>query len=313
MGNNPRHIPSPDLLSLVSIRCIQARYLLRPSPRLNALIIGVLAKAQQKYGVDVFAPTVLSNHGHYLVRFVDAEQQARFMHFVDGNIAREAGRLHEWRGKFWGEPFAPSLVAPDEPSQLEALRYILSQGCKENLVSRPQDWPGVNAASILLSGRNPKGIWVNRTELYEARRRKRGRNKVRPVDFEDEVELKISQLPCWAHLSPEAYLARIQDLVDEVIEETKTRHEKDGTRPLGRRKVLRFHPHHLPSRAKFSRLPIVRASSRKVRKKYQDAYRIFLSAYRQASAKLLAGVENVSFPAGCFPPGLPFVATRLPP
>ncbi len=235
------------------------------------------------------------------------------MHFVDGNIAREVGRLHGWKGKFWGQPFSSSIVANNEASQIKMLRYVLEQGCKEGLVTRPQDWPGVHAASILLSGRNPKGIWVNRTALYEARRRKGNQGKVRVVDFEEEVELEISQLPCWAELSPEEYRRRIADMVQEIEERTVARHREEGSQSLGRHAVLRQDPHHQPGTAKKSRLPIVHAASEAVRKRYIEAYRIFLDAYRSASKKLREGELDVLFPEGCFPPGLPFVQAHGPP
>lgn len=297
----------------VSIRCIQARFLLRPSERVNKLILGVLAKAQKKYDVPVFAPTFLSNHGHLLLWFRDAEHQAKFMHFVDGNIAREIGREHGWRGKFWGKPFSSSIVANDEASQVTMLRYVLEQACKEGLVARPQDWPGVHAASILLSGRNPKGTWVNRTALYEARRRKKNREKIRAIDFEEELELEISQIPCWAELSAEEYRARIAELVREIEERTAARYRSEGGRPLGRRAVLRQDPHHQPDSAKASRLPIVIAAGRELREKYLEAYRIFVRAYRAAAKRLKAGELTVPFPEGCFPPARPFLRAHGPP
>ena len=37
------------------------------------------------------------------------------------------------------------------------------------------------------------------------------------------------------------------------------------------------------------------------------AYRLFVEAYREAAARLLAGDLAVEFPPGCFPPAPPFV------
>lgn len=118
MAHTLCYVPSPGQTVLVSVRCFQARFLLRPSERVNKLILGVLAKAQEKYQVPIFAPSFLSNHGHLLAWFRDAEHQAKFMHFVDGNIAREVGRHHRWKGKFWDQPFSSSLVADDEAWQV---------------------------------------------------------------------------------------------------------------------------------------------------------------------------------------------------
>ena len=61
------------------------------------------------------------------------------------------------------------LLARAEDS--ERLAYILSHGCKENLVARPQDWPGVHCVTALVSGQPIEGTWFDRTKEWEARRR----------------------------------------------------------------------------------------------------------------------------------------------
>jgi hypothetical protein len=44
-----------------------------------------------------------------------------------------------------------------------------------------------------------------------------------------------------------------------------------------------------------------------VRRELWNAYALFVAAYRDAAEKLRAGVRNVAFPIGSFPPALPFV------
>lgn len=38
-----------------------------------------------------------------------------------------------------------------------------------------------------------------------------------------------------------------------------------------------------------------------------DAYALFVAAYRAAAEKLRAGIRDVAFPIGSFPPALPFM------
>ncbi|MFL6236966.1 MAG: hypothetical protein ACJ76N_27805 [Thermoanaerobaculia bacterium] len=45
-----------------------------------------------------------------------------------------------------------------------------------------------------------------------------------------------------------------------------------------------------------------------MRRELWDAYALFVAAYRDAAEKLRAGVRNVVFPAGSFPPALPFAS-----
>jgi hypothetical protein len=51
----------------ITIRTVQGRLLLRPSEELNALVVGVLGRAQEMYNIAVHAVFVASNHFHLIV------------------------------------------------------------------------------------------------------------------------------------------------------------------------------------------------------------------------------------------------------
>jgi len=204
--------PNGEFLAEITQRCLLGFFLLRPSDRLNALIAGVIAKAQAKYPVKVIALSFLSSHYHLIISSKNQEILSTFMNFVSSNTAREAGRLHGWRGKLWARRFDCVAITDEEKIQVARLKYVLAQGTKEGLVSSPRYWPGLNTARALLGGKSLKGIWIDRTVLYRARQRKGGR-RARPIDFEKEVAVRLSQIPCWAHLLPEVYRQRILELV----------------------------------------------------------------------------------------------------
>ena len=92
-----RFVPA-DALVEVTCRTLHGRFLLRPSRNLNEIVLGILGRAVRLYGMKLCAFVYLSNHAHLLLRPADAQQLARFMGFVNGNLAKEAGRLHRWRG-----------------------------------------------------------------------------------------------------------------------------------------------------------------------------------------------------------------------
>ena len=48
------------------------------------------------------------------------------MRFFQGNVAKEAGWLHRWRGKLWASRYEASIVDSDEAVQVARLRYVLS-------------------------------------------------------------------------------------------------------------------------------------------------------------------------------------------
>ncbi len=110
------------------MRTIQGRFLLRPSDELNELVIGVLGRAQEKYAMAIHGFVAMGNHVHLLCSPRHAAHLAAFMGFVASNIAREAGRLHDWRERFWRRRYVAIVVA-DETAQVARLKYILRNGC----------------------------------------------------------------------------------------------------------------------------------------------------------------------------------------
>ena len=301
-----RFIPPGGALVLVTHRCQQARFLLTPSRRLNQLAKAILARAAKRAGVEVVAVVVFGNHIHLLLRVPNTHAMAQFMNYFAGNLAREAGRLHGWSGKFWHRQYSYSVVADDEPSQVQVLRYLLSHGCKEDLVASPMHWPGLHPASMILEGQVHRGVWVNRTGLCRAKNNR----PVSPPKLEDyeEVEiLELAQLPCWADLPWEEYQAKVASLVQDIEEETRARHRRKGTRPLGRKKVLAQNPRRAPNQPKKGPAQLIISASQAVKAAFEEAYRQVVAAYLAASAKLRAGDRTVQFPEGTFPPALAYV------
>jgi len=256
--------------------------------------------------VKVIALAFLSNHYHLTLASKDQEALSAYLNFVSSNTAREAGRLHGWRGTVWARRFDCVAITNEEAAQVARLRYILSQGVKEGLVASPRHWPGLSSARAHLRGQDLKGIWVDRMALYRARRKKRG-DKLRPNDFEDEVTVRLSQLPCWAHLLPEDYQPRIHDWIGEIEKEAAAHHAQQGTRTAGRKAVLRQSPHHRPKKLKSSPRPLVHAASKAARKFYVEAYRLFVQAFRAASERFRTGDSGAKYPIGSFPPAAAFV------
>lgn len=291
----------------ITLRCIQGRYLLRPSKRLNALVIGVLARAQGQTEVKVHGCAFMSNHAHLLVSVTSQKQLSTFMNLVNSNVAREVNRLHDWSEKFWSGRYGSTAIVGGVKVEVARLRYLLSQGTKEGLVDSPLRWPGVHCAKALASGKDLKGTWVDRTRLHRARQSSPP-ERVRPIDFEEQLTLRLSPLPCWAHLGKVQYRQQVRSLIREI--ETSARLSREGGRVAGRRSVLRMNPHHRPKELETSPIPIVQAATREVRLAFLEAYRLFTKAFRAAADSLRQGNRGAIFPVGSFPPGMPFVEAR---
>ena len=302
MARPLRYLPPDCPLVEVTSRTVHGRMLLRPSKELNRRVLGVLARAARFYDIGVCAFIYLSNHCHLLLRPRDACELARFMNYLNSNIAREAGRLHRWRERFWGRRYRPVPISFEPEAQVARLRYLLEQGCKEGLVMRPEEWPGASSVCALLDGSPLSGIWYDRTAEYWAR--KRG-EAVEPGRFASAESLRLSPIPCWDELSGEDVQRRIGEMVAEITSETRARHRQEKTRPLGVRRILRQDPHHQPRRVARSAAPRFHAATWQVRRMLEAMYRAFRDAYRDAMERLRAGRRPDRFPShGIPPPGV---------
>ena len=120
--------------------------------------------------------------------------------------------------------------------------------------------------------------------------------------------MTLSPLPCWKHLSEEKRRRLIADLVAEIELEAAVNRRRTGSQVLGASAVRRQHPFNRPAKPKRSPAPLFHAASKAARQELYAAYGWFVVAFREAAEKLRAGDRTVSFPAGSFPPALPFVA-----
>ena len=171
MARRLRFIPEGGALVEVTCRTVHGRFLLKPSQRLNQIIAGVLGRAQRKYPVDVIECAFLSNHYHLLLWVPHAHRLAAFMSYFNGNLAREAGRLANWREKFWSRRYQAIVVSDEPHAQIGRLEYLLSHGVKEGFVRTPTEWPGVHSAKADISGKPLQGIWIDRSKAYWASER----------------------------------------------------------------------------------------------------------------------------------------------
>ena len=262
--------------------------------------------AQKRYGGEVHAFIVMASHLHLLATFRDTKQMADFMRFFTRKVSIEVKKIRDWPDRVFPEPYSHIELAQEEVTELQRLRYVLANGCKEGLVLSPLDWPGASSTEALVLGKRAEGIWLDRTGLCKARARRGGRY-VKEAEFEEPVELELSPLPSQAHLSAERYREWVIDIVRDIEEETLAMHRAAGSAPLGRGEVCRRDPHRrqavIPKRPR----PWCHAVNREARLAVKRAIAVILAAYREAAELLRQGIKNVRFPAGTFPPGLPFV------
>jgi REP element-mobilizing transposase RayT len=292
----------------VTSRTVHGRFLLRPSPEVNDIILGVLGRAQRLFPVDLFAFVFLANHFHLLMRVLSALRMSQFTGYLKGNLAKELGRLHDWREKFWGRRYHSASIADSESAQEKHFKYILSNGCKEGLVDSPLEWPGVTSAPALVRGETTlEGHWYDRTAQYRARRG--GERKI--VTSVETV--RLSPLPYLEGLSADERRQYMEDAVRDVEEQTREQRAEEKRPSLGVPAILKRDPHDKPESFQRSPAPLFHASTLEEYLAMKEARETITAAYRHAAERLRRGEDNVRFPEGTFPPPQPFVQMRAPP
>ena len=317
MPRGPRYLP-PGWSVEVTTRTTCGFYLLPANPQFARIMVGVLGRAQEKYPVQIHAAVAASNHYHLILTPADTEQLADFMEFVNGNLAREAGRLTGWHGSFWADRYHLIPISPEPEALVERLRYVLSNTVKENLVARVADWEGLHCAEALIDGKPMAGMWYDRAVEYEVHRqaeRKATRNgsPIEPVkrgDFMMPYELKLAPLPCWANLPRAEIRKRVAQMVVDIETAAAQLREQLGSELVGMEKIRHQNPLERPPRSKNSPKPLCHAASKDMRERFRQTYRAFVVMFQEASLRLKFGnVTAAIFPKGSFPPNLPFTRT----
>ena len=312
--------PGGQALVEVSNRTIQGRFLLLPTPEVKDLILGVVGRAQRMYQMQICLLVFLSNHYHMLLIPRDAEHLASFMNFVGGEIGRKISRLHGWNASVWAGRYRPILISDEEEVQLARFRYLLSQGVKEGLVNRPEDWIGVHGVDAWLEGKPLEGHWFDQTRASEAARRG---EEVRRERFSVPERVSLTPLPCWSAAG--MCRKRIRQVIRSLVEEVSlwTRAEQRlsksrgscpsaepvaGERADGQRiaRLLSSSVDHRPPSMKKTPCPVFIARSKGTVDRYRESLTAFWVSYREASRALRSGARGVRFPPGSFPPAGPF-------
>lgn len=302
MPRPPRlHIQHRPLMEFCNRVC-QGFGLLLPDPELNLLIVGALAKSQEQFPMPIHGGQILGGHFHLLGSPADVRQQAGFMALFTRRLSLIVGRRHAWQGSIFPSRYRATEISIEEKAQAARLKYVLGNGCKEGLVASPLDWPGVPFAESLVTGRPLQGIWIDHEALYAARRRGQ---TVSERDFTRSIELRLTPLPCWAHLSRHGQQHAVRELVRAIEKETASMHQVDRTLPAGPKRVVAADPW-IKRPLQAVPCPWVYARSREMAVLLREGLKVKVAAYRKAAERLRSGDRTVQFPPNCFPPSLPF-------
>ncbi len=279
----PRQI-LPGTTYLVTRRCSERRFFLRPSEITNAVFGYLLAVAASRYQIIIHAYCVLSNHFHLVVTD-PAARLPEFHRYLDGLVARAVNSsLGRWEA-FWDPDSYSAVRLETDAAVFEKIVYVLANPVAARLVRRGREWPG---------------LWSDPDEIGQAAMR---------CDRPDGFFREAGPMPSSATLRLEAPPgfegdSAFREKLGRALREEEDRiaDEQAGMRRsfVGPTRVMARNPFARPAPIEVRRNPDPRVACRDRWKRVEALARIgeFVRDYRQALARWRAGFRDVVFPCG---------------
>jgi putative transposase len=280
----PRQV-LPGTTWLLTRRCTQRQFLLRPDEVINNAFLYCLIEAAIEFEIVLLLSQMMSNHHHTV--FYDPKGNAiEFMHRLHTNFAKVVNAYRGRSEAMWSSdpPSLVELVGLD--TIVDKLIYTATNPVKDGLVGTVHEWPGPKTVRAFLNGRILKAT--------------------RPWHiFREDGEMPAEVM---AELSIPEQLGDHDEIVERVragIADVEAKfaaaRARDGTRVVGRRSVLRRSWDSSPMTVEPRRVIRPRVAAR------DEASRIaalkrnadFQIRYRIARQRWLEG-EPAVFPAGTY-------------
>ena len=243
----------------------------------------MLALASERYGVQVHAYCVMSNHYHLVVTDDDARLPA-CLQYLDALVARAInsllGRKEDF---FWGPDSFSAVELAGPEAIIDKASYTLANPVAAGLVRSAHRWPG---------------LWSSPTAMKAG-----SLEALRPTHFFDQkggmpevVMLKLTAPPGFP--TAEAFLEQLMDSLAE--REAEAWKKVPGF--LGVARVLSQKVTARPRSAESRRglNPRVAARDPKRRVEALDRLMSFLARYRKALSEWQRGRRDVLFPLGTY-------------
>ena len=270
----------PGTSYLVTRRCSERRFLLRPDPQVRQLFRFCLARASARSGVVLHAYVAMSNHYHLVV--TDPEGRLpEFQHWLDAYLAKTINLFRGRRESLWAPGSYSAVRLVDSEDIHQKLLYLYLNPVSAGLVRSLADWPGAKS----LPGDCGRSCLIERPRWFFRRK----------GDVPPECALTL--------VAPAGVdVQRLERERVEIETELRRRHRQRGWRFLGARRVTQQSPNASPSNPEPTRRlnPSIAAGDRWRRIEALQQWKAFLGAYREAWRAFCSGQRGVRFPPGTY-------------
>jgi hypothetical protein len=273
---------------MITRRCSERRFFLRPDDDTNNAFIYCLALAAKRAKVQVTFSVAMSNHHHTGIHDPDGNFPIFTEHF-HGLLARcQNAHLGRFEG-FWSSEATSVVRLVERDDILDKMTYAFANPSAADLVDAVEEWPGLTTFQATVSGGH---ITATRPSHFF-------RND---GDMPEIISLTIARPHGFEDLQPGDWANLITGRVRAKESEHRQRRKTKGIQVLGRERILRQDPFDCPSghAPRFQMSPQVAAKNKWARIEALLRNRAFIEKYRVAFVGHIAGLANVLFPFGTY-------------
>ena len=280
----PRQI-LPGRSYLITRRCTQRQFLLRPSRVTNQNVEFCLALAAERTGVLLHAVCVMSNHWHGVV----TDPEARLPEFLETFhklLAKsQNASLGRWEN-LWSSDKTSVVLLVSDGDVLEKMAYTLANPTVAGLVKSPEEWPGVISRHF-----GERRVAEMPDNFFDG-----------DGELPDTVTLEFVRPPILPALSDAELQARLHDAVTKLVKRARDDMALRALPFLGRNAVLRQAFSAAPKTPAPRRNPSPRIAAKSMLLRVGAIRRMleFVRAYRAAWNDWRAGKRDAVFPPGTY-------------
>ena len=276
----------PGRRYLITRRCSERRFLMRPDRETNNAFVYCMALAARKSHVSIVCVGTTSNHYHAVV----VDQHGRLPEFLEHFHKLFAKHQNCLRGRweaFWASEPTSIVELPNAEDVLAKMAYAIANPCSSHLVEHVHLWPGVESFSAI--DQNLPLVASKPARFFDPDN----------DDLPDVIQLHFRRAPGFERLRHDKYAELVRGQVAQAEAKAAAERLDKGIKLLGRKTVLAQRwgdrPHTHEPRRELS--PRVACRNKWARIEALQRNKIFLDRYRGARADHLAG-RHALFPHG---------------
>jgi putative transposase len=272
---------------MITRRCSERRFFLRPTPEGNNAFIYCLAVAAQKYGVKVIFTATMSNHHHTGIVDVAGTLPLFLAHFHK-LVSKHQNALHGRWEAMWSSTQTSAVELVQDDDVFAKMIYALANPVADHIVEKVHHWPGVNSLAATVAD---KALTATRPKTFF---RTDG-------DMPERISLPLHLPGAQTEASRKDRVARLVASIADAERTAARKRSATGRTIIGRGVVRRQHWNDRPKTREPRRRLSPRVACRDTWRRIEALARnkAWLEAYRQARALFVAG-EKARFPAGTF-------------